>query len=611
MPPGLWWRLRHVYVSLWLSVGAAVVRCWATIDDVHELVRGSPATPLYVHEELSGERAGVVCGFLPQFGIFHRGLSQFSGALRVPCTNLTRSLRAPDLAFAVLLEHGSTRVAASGAVHDARRLYRFGRAHYNHKPPSPPHHTLSYNATVVPLFHVWSDSFQHFVFDQLPRLDVLLGSPRFRRALKGGTVQLLVSSNLGRALLTRVVGVPPARVSVVPGVAPQSTPRPADLQPAVSASGGVLLAEFAPWGWFGNLPWGSLARVQRWVRRHAEAQADCAMNGAAAGEGGRAPANANGGDLQVDCGDAYCDDDDGKANAADGGDGGRYITRYITYVSRRGQGRREVRNEEHLLAAIEKALALAEETRRAARASGGGAAGGATGTQWQLRVFRSSGDVMTDHPSPVTPAAAQGRSSLHGAGAGARPHAASAGASRGGGGVLPAAVWERTGVLMGPHGGGLANLLFCGQRVAPRLRASCAAKQARRARARAAAAAAARAERGPLRQAAGDDLSANNQTAGFGCMQQRRQKALPRQPQPAVSLVEFLPLVQLAAAGTNPRACYYGLAAALGAEYFAVSPSNDTFSFEGGDGPQSGMDVPVDQVLYILQLLGVVLQLTP
>jgi len=63
-------------------------------------------------------------------------------------------------------------------------------------------------------------------------------------------------------------------------------------------------------------------------------------------------------------------------------------------------------------------------------------------------------------------------------------------------------------------------------------------------------------------------------------------------------VIEFLPLVTLKEQGLNERPCYYGLSNALNLKYWTIEPTN--FDFE-----KPGMVVPVDELLSVLEQIGV------
>lgn len=63
-------------------------------------------------------------------------------------------------------------------------------------------------------------------------------------------------------------------------------------------------------------------------------------------------------------------------------------------------------------------------------------------------------------------------------------------------------------------------------------------------------------------------------------------------------VIEFLPLATLREQGLNERPCYYGLSNALNLKYWTIEPAN--FDFE-----KPGMVVPVDELLSVLEQIGV------
>ena len=68
--------------------------------------------------------------------------------------------------------------------------------------------------------------------------------------------------------------------------------------------------------------------------------------------------------------------------------------------------------------------------------------------------------------------------------------------------------------------------------------------------------------------------------------------------QKGTHVIEFLPLVHYKAHKRNERPCFYGLANALDLDYWLVEPTK--FAFE-----KAGMNVPVDEVLSVLNAIGV------
>lgn len=65
-------------------------------------------------------------------------------------------------------------------------------------------------------------------------------------------------------------------------------------------------------------------------------------------------------------------------------------------------------------------------------------------------------------------------------------------------------------------------------------------------------------------------------------------------------VIEFIPLVSLKERGLNERPCYYGLSSALNLNYWCIEPENFEF-----DKPGDRMRVPVDELLSVLEQIGV------